>query len=737
MIRFIFTHSLFWIYAIIIFLIIPHAYSMTPDQTDFKTSEKIKSKEANEESLSKHIHEEPTDSAKEASATMLQEYVVTGKNAYYKDGVLTVIPTKREKERADGGNELLKFLLIPQLIYDPSSNTVNHISGDLAMYINGIPASTTEINNLKTTDVRRVEYLDFPQDPRFDRNPHVVNFIVHQYQFGGYSRIHTENNLFFASDISSVYSKFSVDDWIADVIIKPFYSEFKQTRDDTQKEYIFNDEAGESTYLKEEYSLKHNSGSSFSLPVTLRLQLIKPNMVISNSVGYQFDMIPNDRKVMTTQYSGIYSETTDADEYRSFHSNSVSWSGYYKFMLPKRWSLLVSPMLSYSHGNNNNSSNTGIDQLETVYYKYRQNSTNLGYSINLIKSFNDIHSFFVGIEGSHNWNSLDYLGSNNARADLKNTTLFYNAQYDFHFNHLYFGVCGGIAHNLSSSNGIKRNDTFPYLEGYLNYAISNSQNFSFSTTYSTQSASVNTITSDIIQINNFLYVTGDPNVKNVRKLTSRLSWSWLPSHLFQISIGARYNGDFNRITTLYTTYDHGKGILRSYVNDGNRNFGYVYANIGLRNLANRFYISVIPSLAIYHETGFYANTMTSFGIDAFVDCLLDHGFTLSASYHYTGKSYNAGTISRHAQGINFTGKWSWKNLHIALRLESKPFAKGWTTHSEFKSEVYRTDSYTDSQNSKFNISLSLSYLFSYGKKKLLQNDEVNGLALPESGAISF
>ena len=68
-----------------------------------------------------------TDSIDKIAVTDLQEYVVQGRNAFYKDGVLTVIPTEREKSYASDGNELLRFLQIPQLIYDFRERKISHM----------------------------------------------------------------------------------------------------------------------------------------------------------------------------------------------------------------------------------------------------------------------------------------------------------------------------------------------------------------------------------------------------------------------------------------------------------------------------------------------------------------------------------------------------------------------------------------------------------------------------------
>lgn len=77
------------------------------------------------------------DSIGNEKVTDLQEFVVKAENAYFKDGILTVIPTEKEKNSAISGNDLLRYLQIPTLVYDHNTDKINHMDGSLAIFING------------------------------------------------------------------------------------------------------------------------------------------------------------------------------------------------------------------------------------------------------------------------------------------------------------------------------------------------------------------------------------------------------------------------------------------------------------------------------------------------------------------------------------------------------------------------------------------------------------------------
>ena len=151
---------------------------------------------------------ETTDSIKTQE---LNEVVVEAQMQQTSATSSTYIPNKKQKSSAQNAVDLLQQLAIPQITINLVDNAVTTISGqNVAIYINYLPASSQEIEGLLSADVRRVEYLDFPTDPRFNGSEHVVNFIMQRYEYGGYTKLTiNENFLVGLSNRASVYSKFA------------------------------------------------------------------------------------------------------------------------------------------------------------------------------------------------------------------------------------------------------------------------------------------------------------------------------------------------------------------------------------------------------------------------------------------------------------------------------------------------------------------------------------------------
>lgn len=146
------------------------------------------------------------------NATQLQQVSVEGKMATAYSDRTVYLPSSRQKNAAQNAIDLLRQMAIPQININLVDNAVTTLSGQkVTLYINYIPALTEEIEGILTSDVKRVEYLDFPTDPRFQGNEHVVNFIMQKYEYGGYTKATISENFLVGklSSRASLYSKFA------------------------------------------------------------------------------------------------------------------------------------------------------------------------------------------------------------------------------------------------------------------------------------------------------------------------------------------------------------------------------------------------------------------------------------------------------------------------------------------------------------------------------------------------
>lgn len=678
-----------------------------------------------------------TELSSDVKTTDLQEYVVTAKNAYYKDGVLKVYPSKRDKERASSGFELLQYLQLPQLIYTAGSNTITHISGSLAYYINGIPASESEVMSLNIEDVKNVEYMDFPQDPKFGHNQHVINFILTKYKHGGYTRIQQSDNLTDLGNTSRLYSKYTINDLSFDLNVLSSNSKTNTLREEKNVKYLFEDNQGKEVFFNQETNLISDNNFSNYIPVSFRIQLAKPKYLISNTINYQHNGHPDNERLLGTEYSGVISENSKSGSRSSSYSNSVSWNGLYRFSLPESWFLYVTPSFEYNHNKQFRISNSGVETLPDVVYKNREKNYIVNYAASASKSFQWIHTLYFGVQGSNSWYYIDYLGTSVATSKMNRFDLTGYAGYNYNYdNRLFVGVRGGCSYSRSENDGIPQSACYPFASLDFNYNISEKQNLYVSGSYSPSFVPISCLNTSAIQVGDFLYVKGDENLKTGHVANAVLSYSFMPNNMFRLGLLGSYEGAYNYIAYKYDLYEPGKGVLSIYDNVGDFHSAMLILNFGINNIANRLSLSLSPSLTIENETGLYANTLLNWQGRVNATCFLDKGFTVTADFNTPRKSCRAGILTKYNMSYSIGGKWSWKGLHLQLNLYNIFGGIKWSEKRAFNSRYYQTASETRSFSARPRVNLSVTYTFSYGKK-VRHDDEVGTPSKGSSGAIGY
>lgn len=120
-------------------------------------------------------------------ARQLGELVVTDDRSWIENGTVNVIPTKKEKKLSNSPASLIKSMHLPFL--KEKDGTIVSLSGEpVSVFINGERASDIDISTFWPMEVKRVQYMESPADPRFEGGRRVVNFIVEKYQLGGVTR---------------------------------------------------------------------------------------------------------------------------------------------------------------------------------------------------------------------------------------------------------------------------------------------------------------------------------------------------------------------------------------------------------------------------------------------------------------------------------------------------------------------------------------------------------------------
>lgn len=285
----------------------------------------------------------------------LDEVVVVAQMQQTGASSSTYIPTGRQRTSAQNAIDLLRQLAIPQININLVDNAVSTPSGqNVAVFINYMPASAEEIEGILTSDVRRVEYLDFPTDPRFQGNEHVVNFIMQKYEYGGYTKATVSEN-FLVGKLSSrvsIYSKFAYKRMTYDLYAGASNHDINHSGTSTIGNYSLENADGTPLYVTRNEILDNSHFKYNQYPVTFRAIYDSDKVQIANTVGFNFDQSPMAETSGSLSYVPKQAEEYSYRRYEPYTSRYLVWSGNYYFILPRNFHLSVSPGINYGHTDN-------------------------------------------------------------------------------------------------------------------------------------------------------------------------------------------------------------------------------------------------------------------------------------------------------------------------------------------------------------------------------------------------
>ena len=627
------------------------------------------------------------------------------------------IPTQRQKNAAQNAVDLLRQMAIPQIRVNPNDETVtDNTGGNVAIYINCLEASKEEMEGLRTADVRRVEYIEFPTDPRFRGAERVINIIVQEYIYGGYTKVTAnENFLVGMSSRINIFSKFTYKKMTYDLYAGADNLNNHHTGNSTEGIYRLVDTDGKEYLLNRKESLESSHFSQNQYPVTFRATYNSDRIQIRNLLAYTNLSIP------TNEYSGIleYLPKTVAgysfDRKNPNRSNSIAYSGTYFFTLPTGFSVDFSPSINYTHGNDY--TDYAVSNQPAIYRHAKENAYNYRLNLYLRKSFGQKHSVMLGGNGGDNINRLEYIGGIGYKDKFHNAFGGVMTGYNFQTQKFSVNLNAGIGWENSDINGQKNSDAYPFAHINLRYVPNQKNSFSAYFQYATNSPGISLKTSDVLRENEIMYITGNPLLKNCRHTMASLAYTWMPSNAFGMSAYGNYLGLYDRQLLIYTPYENGKALLRSYVNDGN----YLNGEIGLaanwKLLDGKLQIYTNPSQSFYKSTGIFNESCNSFRIRAQASYYMA-SFYFQAYYESPEKSMLSASpkISKERNFHSVTIGWTNANWNLRV-MAANFFNKGWNCTTNTTLSPFYSDRQTIvGTSSHSRINFTATYTFGYGKK---------------------
>lgn len=293
---------------------------------------------------------ETTDSIKTQE---LKEVVVEAQMQSTSPTSTTYIPTGKQKNASQNAIDLLRQMAIPQIKINPVSEAVtNNAGGEVAIFINYLEASKEEMEGLRTPEVKKVEYLEFPTDPRFCGAQRVINIIVQEYVYGGYTKLTTnENFLVGFSSRNNIFSKFSYKKMTYDLYVGANNWNNHHIGNNVKGVYSLKDADGKDYQQIRTETLDGSHYKQNQYPITFRATYASEKIQIRNTVGFTHLGIPVYDQRGNLSYQPGSEQNYTFNRSNPNRNNSLAYQGSFFFSLPNQFSIDISPRFNYKHSN--------------------------------------------------------------------------------------------------------------------------------------------------------------------------------------------------------------------------------------------------------------------------------------------------------------------------------------------------------------------------------------------------
>ncbi len=667
-------------------------------------------------------------------AQELNEVVVQVQRQRTSATATTYTPTGRQKNASNNALDLLRQMGIPQIRVNPTTDAVTDNTGAaVSIFINYLPASAEEKDGLRTADVRRVEYLEYPTDPRFRGAERVINFIVQEYAYGGYTKFTgIENALTGLSSQINVFSKFSFKKMTFDLYAGANNTSHHHSGANTTGIYHLTDDQDQPLIVTRTETTESSSFKQNQYPLSFRATYNTEKVQIRNQLGFTSDAQPVNEYSGALAYSPAAASGYRFESQNPNRSNALSYEGTYFFTLPRGFSLNFSPSFVYSHSNDY-TRYTSTDQA-TINRHARENYYFYRFDLDVRKRIGEKHSLSLSANSGNRISRLCYDGDYDYRDKFQNPFEAGKLSYNFKTKKFTLYLDGGVCWERSEINGQPLDDTYPFVHASLRFAPSSKSVFSAYAQYASSSPGLSDKSTDILRSNELMYITGNPALKNCRHTTFSLSYTWFPSNAFNMSAYTYWSTMYDRFLLSYAPYDGGRAIIRQYINDGNFTTGELGLSFNLTLLDGKLQIYATPSLYVYRSTGIYDKTYCPFYLYTVASYYL--GNVYFNLFYETPDRYISATVPRISKTRNYHAiSVGWGNSSWNIRLSAVNILnKGWRTGTLDTASPYYAETQDNfGTTSHARLNLRVTYTFGYGKK--LNRDNELGTSATTSTAI--
>ncbi len=614
-------------------------------------------------------------------------------------------------------------MAIPQLNVRLGSSVITTASGQpVSVYINGVPATADDLKMMRIADVRSVEYIEFPTDPRFQGDKYVVNFKMVEYEYGGYVKVLGTENFIANSGFLQANSRFVRKRMTYDIMGYGYYMANNHYGVSQTETFHLPQDNGEIKSFQRESTAESSRYRKQNYETSFRALYSGDEITANSQVALGFDRMPHNDDEGKVRYSDdliaggeYYSESTHKAKY-------LNYSGYYFFNLPKSNSLTATLGYSYSHTDQTSCYN------ESQFSSINNAADDNTHKGNAVLTYNHVfpnkHSFMAHIRGIYEHNQTDYNGSVNA---LDNSmTKFGQIGVTYNLSTAKLSSSFGIGWNWLATrlNDNVSDSNYPYVDAYVRYVPNKCNSFGAVFHYSVWPPSSNYKSENIIHVSPFLWHTGNPLLKSHRSYDIGVDYTFIPTNKFNMNLFAGTWLVGNRAAFVYEATSD--GIVRTIQQPIGTFRHYNYGINASTNLfESRLYLS--GQLAqLYTHNGQPYNINHSC-ISYYIQALYYIGkFNFALSYQSADATDNydsmSGIWTRNKDVFIVQAGWSNGKWNVIVTAKNLQRWNWRASYDSMSSPHYSVNRWNNNASSHALVQLSATYTFGFGKKINSKNE---------------
>ena len=655
-------------------------------------------------------------------AVALKSVTVEGDNSMLYSDRSVYMPTATQKNASQSGADLLNHMAIPQLGLVSENSIVTNGGKPVAVFIDYLPASEKDLLAMRVKDVKRVEYLEYPSDPRLQGNPYVVNFIMQQYEYGGYAKAYGNTKFLnghqeqLTGNVRMQYRRMTYD-----LMGSAFSSGSSHWGEDMTETFRLPQEDGsvnEFQRISETTSSKRNRDNYYLIfKATYNSDRIQASSLINSNLDRQPNTV---RGGMVRYTTDIYPDTKYTSSSSDF-SKYISYDGYYFFALPGKNTLTLTPKYSLSH--TEQSSCYHERDYSAIENSATDNTHKFSGNLKFKHDFGRFGSLLGLVKGSYQYNRTLYSGSAQALDRAKSSRFGIGMNYEISVRNIRGHIGFGWDWDRLQFDDMTDNRNAPSFDLSVQFSPNRKHSVSAIFQYESWLPLPNFKSDQIITASPFLKYTGNPNLIPAKSFDFDFSYTWIPNNRYSLSAFAwgwavkdRYaydyeadsNGVIRTIKQPMGSYSQGmygiKGSARfldnSLVLTGN--LSQLFNHNGKPYNVNHFHIYYYLQMRYYIKNWnlglTYVSTIGTW------DGLMNGIWQRDKDQYYltAGWSHSDWNISAAICNI---GRWNWRSSNQVMN-----------------SYVYSTDTTFINGTHHAYAQISATYTFGFGRKVKRDNE---------------